>query len=219
MGRNPTKMRTMVQRNRNGNLEYRTYDVTKIEVVTRDDEPAKIVGHAAVFDKIGDAGWYKEKIAPGAFAQSIVEDDIRALFNHDRNYVLGRNTKEANTLALAEDAIGLTVEIIPPDTQLIRDIVLSPIRRRDITQMSFAFEIAEENRQVGEDNEPDLYTIIRAILWDVSPVTFPFYEQTDVSLHERQAWTDENHIRQADRPNTAGKRLQLLKRTFEARRL
>ena len=137
-------------------LEYRTYKASSLNIITRDDGDLKnIEGHAAVFDKISGT-WFLEQISPGAFAETIIQDDIRALFNHDRNYVLGRNT--ARTLTLAEDSEGLAVSIIPPDTQCARDLEVS-IERGDITGMSIGFEILKESREVGEDGEPDLYTV------------------------------------------------------------
>ena len=204
-----------MERTRTNKFEFRTYDLTELGVVTREDEPDKIVGHAAVFNRIGDGGWFREKMAPGAFRDSIKNDDIRALINHDRNLLLGRNT--AGTLELSEDEKGLLVSIIPPDTQYARDLKVS-IGRGDMSGMSIGFEIQKESREEGEDGELDLFTIERAKLWDVSPVTFPFYEQTDVSLRDREAWRDENS-KQQERPNILGKRLQLLKREFEARRI
>jgi uncharacterized protein len=150
----------------------------------------KIVGHPSVFNIIGDGGWFREKIAPGAFSKSIKQDDVRALINHDKNRIIGRTT--AGTLKLSEDAKGLLSEIDPPDTQYARDLMVS-ISRGDISQMSFGFEILKEERVKGENGEPDLFIIREAKLWDVSPVTFPFYTQTDVSLNSRLAWHDERH--------------------------
>ena len=56
---------------------------------TEEGQPARIVGHGAVFNKRSDMilGMFKEEIAPGAF-DDVLGDDVRALFNHDRNFVL-----------------------------------------------------------------------------------------------------------------------------------
>lgn len=141
-----------------------------------------LVGHAAVFNvEAVIAGMFRETIAPRAFRKSIKESDVRALFNHDPAHVLGRN--KAGTLRLSEDDVGLSYEIDLPDTQTARDLWTS-IDRGDITQSSFAFETVREMRA-----EPDaeagetlpLFTVKEARLWDVSPVTYPAYEQTDVT--------------------------------------
>lgn len=151
-----------------------------------DGEARKMVGHAAVFNQPADiGGWFREQIEPGAFKSSIRKDDVRALFNHDPNYVLGRNT--AGTLTLSEDETGLKTTIDPPDTQWARDLSVS-IARGDITQMSFAFQVLEEEWVRGEGKELDLRTIKKVRLFDVSPVTFPAYEGTDLAIRSHEAW-------------------------------
>jgi uncharacterized protein len=168
-------------------LEHRTYAVSMTIEKRGEAEQERIVGHAAVFDTVGDGGWFREKIAPGAFTNSIARDDVRALFNHNPDYVLGRNT--AGTLTMREDEKGLWVDIDPPDTQFARDLKVS-IARGDITQMSFGFEIINEERQKGANGDPDLFVLREVKLWDVSPVTYPFYKETDVSVHSREAWAE-----------------------------
>jgi len=197
-------------------IERRTFSATLSIEKRSETEQERIVGHAAVFDTIGDGGWFREKIAPGAFTNSIGRDDVRALFNHDSNYVLGRNT--AGTLTLREDEKGLWVEIDPPDTQYARDLKVS-IARGDISQMSFGFEIIAEERQKGDGKEPDLFTLREVKLWDVSPVTFPFYKETDVSVHSRAAWAADHRKEQEQRSIPVGVRLKLLQREFNLRRL
>jgi HK97 family phage prohead protease len=189
-------------------MEHRTYILDTLIIEKRSEsDPERIVGHAAVFDTIGDGGWFREKIAPGAFSRSIQEDDIRALFNHNPDLLLGRN--KAGTLALREDDKGLWVEIDPPDTQYARDLKTS-IARGDISQMSFGFEILKEDREDGKDGETKLFVLQDVRLWDVSPVTFPFYQQTDVSLHSREAWSES----QRERSIPVGMRLGLRRKAF-----
>lgn len=139
-----------------------------------------IEGHAAVFDSLSVELWgFFEEIAPGAFADSIAAgDDVRALFNHDPNYVLGRTRN--GTLRLAEDEIGLRVEFEPPDTAQARDVV-TLIERGDVSQMSFAFAVLEEKWRI-DDMERYVRRIVRAKLYDVSPVTYPAYPATDVGV-------------------------------------
>lgn len=151
------------------------------------DEPTRLVGYAAVFEREAViAGFFREQIAAGAFADAIQADDVRALFNHDPNFVLGRNT--AGTLTLSEDETGLRYEVDPPDTQWARDLLVS-VQRGDVTQSSFGFEVLEEKW-----TEPDpkskalpLRTILKAKLWDVSPVTYPAYEETTAEARDHAA--------------------------------
>ena len=162
--------------------ETRTFNF-KLEV--REDESPVITGHAAIFNEEADIGFFREKIAPGAFSNSIKTDDVRALFNHDPNHVLGRN--KAGTLKLSEDKDGLAIEIDPPDTQSARDLMTS-MKRGDIDQMSFGFQVVKESWEEGEDNQLDLRTLDQVRLFDVSPVTFPAYEGTDVAVRSHDQW-------------------------------
>lgn len=154
-----------------------------------DDEAPSISGHAAVFNEQADIMGFREEIAPGAFSDSIKTDDVRALFNHDPNHVLGRN--RAGTLKLHEDRKGLAIEIAPPDTQFSRDLMTS-IKRGDIDQMSFGFQVVAEEWREGEDGEPDLRILKEVRLFDVSPVTFPAYTGTDVAVRSHDNWQKEN---------------------------
>lgn len=141
----------------------------------RDDSTHPVLkGHAAVFEKLSEnMGGMREKIAKGAFMKSIGKDDVRALWNHNPDYVLGRN--KAGTLRLSEDDKGLAIEIDPPDTQWARDLMVS-IKRGDVTQMSFAFSSVADSW----DNEKNVRTLNEVKLYDVSPVTYPAYPQTDI---------------------------------------
>ena len=102
----------------------------------------KIGGYAAVFDSESySVGNFVEKISKNAFEKSIKRDDIRALFNHDPNYVLGR--VKSKTLVLSEDDKGLRYRVEPPETQWAKDLLVS-IKRGDVSQNSFGFEIVKE---------------------------------------------------------------------------
>jgi HK97 family phage prohead protease len=160
-------------------IERRGYVVDGLKVEARaKGENRKIVGHASVFNTEADiGGWFLESVAPGAFRRAIVEDDVRALFNHDANFVLGRN--RAGTLRLSEDEVGLVIEVDPPDTQAARDIMVS-IERGDVSQMSIGFQVLKQ--EWDETGDVLKRRILEARLFDVSPVTFPAFPTTDVAL-------------------------------------
>ena len=168
--------------------ETRIFQFEKLNVEERADGMGpKITGYAAVFDKWSeDLGGFREKIRAGAFKKAIGKSDVRGLFNHDSNYVLGRQSN--GTLTIKEDKNGLWMEIDPPDTQIIRDLVLAPIKRGDIKEQSFAFVIAEggdewKNLRGEKPDEPATRTITEVDeLFDVSPVTYPAYPDTSVAL-------------------------------------
>lgn len=147
--------------------------------------PGTLEGYAAVFNEETDLGWFRESIAPGAFADSIEEDDQRALVNHDTSLVIGRRSN--GTLRLKEDAEGLQAEIDLPDTTYARDLHAA-VERGDIDGMSIGFEVQREEREVGDTakGETDLWRVTRAKLYEVSPVTFPAYEGTSVSARSKE---------------------------------
>lgn len=191
-----------------------------------DGQGATIVGHAAVYDQwsvIYSGPYYelREVIRPGAFDRALARrQDVRALFNHDDNFVLGRTA--SGTLKLASDKVGLRSEIDAPDTQTIRDLVLSPIGRGDVDGMSFGFNVnlsdavttTSSADSVVIDRGGDRFTIredgnrtieerelLDLDLLDVSPVTFPQYGGTDVALRSGHLDADTlARCRELDRP-------------------
>jgi HK97 family phage prohead protease len=155
-----------------------------VEVRQEDDRP-RLGGYAAVFGETTEIlGLFRERIASGAFAQSVKADDVRALFNHDPNFVLGRTS--AKTLRLFEDDRGLRYDVDPPETTWARDLIIS-VQRGDVSQSSFAFEVIEEEWDYGDRTKLPLRTIKGVRLYDVSPVTYPAYESTTVSARSREA--------------------------------
>lgn len=147
-----------------------------------DRSPGTMTGYAAVFGKPSAVieGRFVERLTPGAFAPAIEGTDTVALYNHDPNYVLGR--KSAGTLRMAEDAIGLRVEIDLPDNSLGRDLAES-IRRRDVLGQSFSFTVPAGGDEWDRSAVP-AQRIVKAIgkLYDVGPVVFPAYEDTTVAM-------------------------------------
>jgi len=169
---------------RKNQIERRNYVVSELRAITEEKGLRHIAGYAAIFNAMSDdLGWFREKIEPGAFAESIQIDDIRALWNHNSNYVLGRN--KSGTLTLSEDAHGLKIDILPPDTQWARDLMVS-IDRGDVTQMSFGFETLSDRWETVDKQE--IRTLVKVRLIDVSPVTFPAYPNTEVGLRSLEEY-------------------------------
>jgi uncharacterized protein len=162
--------------------ERRCYHAAQLRAWLVEGAPPLITGYAAVFNRPSEnLGGFVEIIRPGAFAKTIQTEDIRALWQHNPEYVLGR-TKNG-TLRLREDEIGLRIEIDAPDTQIGRDAVAS-IQRGDVDQMSFMFEVVADEWEQGA---PVKRTLVEVKLYDVSPVTFPAYPQTSVSVRQHVA--------------------------------
>ena len=163
--------------------DVRALSHRSIELRQREGAPV-IAGYAAVFNELSDEIFgERERVMPGAFTRTLSDGaDVRALFNHDPNFILGRTPE---TLILSEDTIGLAVEIRPPDTATVRDLVLAPMRRGDLRQMSFGF-IPTREAWVVDKTDPQKEQVIREIrevkLIDVAVVTFPAYRQTEAHL-------------------------------------
>lgn len=156
-----------------------------LEVRADSDEP-RIVGYAAKFNRDSQPlGWsgFIERIAPGAFAKTIKEADIRALGNHDPNVVLGRN--KAGTLSLSEDKTGLRYDIdIDADNSQSMSWYRM-VKRGDISQSSFGFQVVKDEwTYPDDDNEPIVRTLKEVKLFDVSPVTFPAYLDTEAEARK-----------------------------------
>jgi len=177
--------------------EFRSYP---IELRLNEDGPdgPTLEGHAAVFNELSeDFGGWRETIAPGAFTDAIKKGDVRALWNHNSDFVLGRQS--ADTLSLEEDKTGLAFRIKPPtETTWFQDRVVS-LKRGDVTGASFGFWVeTDEWKNVGENEQLRTILKIRELL-EISPgVTFPAYPQTDIALRSLQAWrTDQDRIKAA----------------------
>ena len=136
-------------------------------------------GYAAVFDRLSQSlGGFVERIAPGTFRSTLKQADIRALFNHSPDALLGRSS--TGTLRLTEDDQGLRYEIDLPYTSLGRDVA-ELLRRGDISGSSFGFRTIADEWGETEDGYP-LRTLSEVALRDVGPVTFPAYPDTEASL-------------------------------------
>jgi HK97 family phage prohead protease len=143
--------------------------------------PKTIRGYGALFNvETVIGGYFREQIAPGAF-DNVLASDVRSLFNHDDNFVLGR--VPAGTLTLSADDRGLVYECTPPAT---RADVLESVDRGDVTGSSFSFTVKrDEWTRAATAAELPLRTILEVDgLFDVGPVTFPAYEDTTAEARD-----------------------------------
>lgn len=140
----------------------------------------RLEGYAATFGAEARIRDYVETIAPGAFAQSLVERaDILALVDHDAGRVLART--KSGTLRLAEDTRGLQFDLDVPDTTAGRD-VLALAERGDLGGMSFAFN----TRRDGDHWSGDRRELRSVDLREISVVSaFPAYDGTVVQARAR----------------------------------
>lgn len=160
--------------------ETRAFNISKLNTRSENEEQnTSIEGYAAVFNsKTRIGSYFDEVIEPGAFSRSLSENgDIRALFNHDWNNVLGRT--KSGTLTLKEDEKGLNFNVELPNTSVARDLSES-MARGDINQCSFGFFVTDEEWDYSV--EPALRTIKEVELFEISVVSIPAYEDTEASL-------------------------------------
>lgn len=155
------------------------------EIRATDREGKQIItGHAAMFDKLSqNLGGFVEKIARGAFAESISKRDVVALWSHNIDLVLGRVSNKS--LRVYEDDEGLAFELELPDTTLGRDAYKS-IERGDVRGMSFGFSVQEQEWARGAEGQPHTRTLKKIDLFEISPTAFPAYDATDVSVRDAE---------------------------------
>ena len=159
-------------------------DLRFIDFTTRNDEENNLLiieGYFAVFNSVYQiCDDCSESFAPGAFTDTI-NDDIRALFNHNVDIVLGRT--KVGTLKLKEDDKGLFAQIIinAKDSDAVN--AYERIKRGDVDQCSIGFEIIDEE-YIQKDNKHH-WIIKKVKLYEVSPCVFPAYEETTVSARKR----------------------------------
>lgn len=191
-----------------GGLTRRYYSGLDMSIEERaiegtDEKENVIKGYALKFEQ-------KSEMLYGTFVEIIDKDalknadmtETRCLFNHDRNLILGCIT--AGTLTLRADDIGLYYEAKLPPTSYANDLKIS-IDRRDITGSSFGFSyLVDEWRELSDGIYERRVKEIDFI-YDVSPVTFPAYKQSEVRSEPEtfeqfinaNKWQDEYEARQA----------------------
>lgn len=154
--------------------------------VRADDDGLTVEGYAAVFNQDADiGGMFIERIARGAFKDAIGRDDVVFLINHD-GLPLARNRAGVGTLELSEDEHGLKVRtnLSGADPDVAR--IVEKMKRGDLDKMSFAFY--PEIDEWDDSGEIPIRTVKKARLHDVSIVTTPAYDGTDIGLRSLDAF-------------------------------
>lgn len=163
---------------------FREVRPVRTDFATRDDNGnLTIEGYFAVFNSIYEiAPNMTESVAQGAFSNSL-SGDIRALTNHDTTLVLGRT--KAHTLELREDEHGLwgRITINPNDRDAMN--LYERVKRGDVDQCSFGFEIVNEETDFRDDGSVH-WTIKDVNLYEVSACTFPAYQETNIAARSAQ---------------------------------
>lgn len=198
--------------------ERRTFTGTVIARSEGENMPKEIGGIAAVINSVTDLGYFEEVIEPGAFDNALSKEyDIRCLFNHEAELILGR-TKANTCNVFVNDDGNLEYTWVPDYENPTHMSVVRSIMRGDITQSSFAFTIKEQtwsdSTKYGTMGKRTIKVIDE--LFDVSPVTYPAYQDTEADARSVVALRDqEREIEEAKRSQAAADVLKLALLRYE----
>ena len=210
---------------RNNEIEIRSL-VGDLHIESREEGTVSrtIVGYAAKFESWSDPimGWFREKIARGAFDGCDLSDVIMC-FNHNTDSILARTT--SGTLRLEVDDVGLRFAFEAPNTTLGSDM-LELVRRGDVSKCSFRFGVKQDEWQSADEQNGlamDERTILKfSRVADVSLVVFPAYPETEASvrhLEERKAEYLRIHAPQPERNDRAAAESRSRERLVESLRI
>lgn len=185
----------------------------ELVVETRASGREVIRGLAIPYHRLSvDLGGFRERIMPGAFDKVLSrqrgKQEIVSYFNHDANWLLGRES--AGTLEIVHEERGISYIVEPPDTQAGRD-VLALVRSKNLRGSSFAFTVSQKGgeRFTTDETGKAIREVVEASgLYEMGPVVTPAYSSTSVAvaLRSYQAWLaaqPEEPAAQADLPRSA----------------
>ena len=149
-----------------------------------------IVGRPIVYDSKTDLGWFNEIIERGALDNADLKD-VRFLVNHNTDMIplaRSRNNNANSTMQMSVDDEGMAIRV-NLDTENNSDAknLYSAIKRGDITGMSFMFNIDSEEWEDLESEHPTRRIKEIGRVLEVSAVTFPAYDATEISARDREA--------------------------------
>lgn len=167
-------------------LDKRSYQ-TELRLA---EDKRNITGTAIVYNSESvDLGGFREIVAPGALTKTLRDNAVKLLFNHDSSFVLG--SVSAGTLKLTDTATGLDFHCDPPETTWANDLLVS-IRRGDIGQCSFGFEVKQDSW--AKVDGVMVRTLLDIAVSEISIVAFPAYTSTSVSVRSKEqfkSYTDQ----------------------------
>lgn len=182
---------------------------TKFTITREEDSPEEMIieGYFALYEQETEL-WPNsyEIITKGAFDDTLT-NDIRALWNHNSQYVLGRNKN--TSLTLQTDEKGLFAVIKLPATQYAEDLY-TLVQRGDIDQASFGFNIVDETLEELA-NGGYRWRVNKIDLHEISVVTFPAYENTTVLARSKEI-EDLQQRKFEESKNSLSKRLEEMKK-------
>lgn len=200
---------------KNKELERRSYD---FEVRAEQNEKGNIItGRPIVYNSRTDMGWFDEIIEPGALNNSDLTD-VRFLVNHDTSKIplaRSRRNNGNSTMQLGVDNNGMTIEVVLDiENNAEARALYSAVQRGDISGMSFMFGISDEEWEDLESEHPTRHIRSISTVVEVSAVTFPAYESTEINARSKEALDNARQAVETARSksvDTGKEQLELLK--------
>ena len=162
----------------------------EIRAENNDKNGDHITGRPIVYNSKTDLGYFDEIIEAGALDKANLKD-VRFLVNHNTDMIplaRSRNNNENSTMQLEvdKDGMGIRVNLDTDNNSEARNLY-SAIKRGDITGMSFMFTIDDEEWENLESDHPTRHIRKIGQVFEVSAVTFPAYEATEISARDKEA--------------------------------
>ena len=173
--------------------ELRYMPILNLEIRNRDDtQKMTVAGYAVKFNERSRMLYdeFFEKVAAGAFAKSLEENTIKALWDHNTNLVLG--STKSQTLRIKEDDIGLYFELDLPDTETGRNAYES-ISRGDVDGVSFGFNVRADNWEYIKEEDIYIRTLLDIDLVEISPTPVPAYETSEVGKRSLEQFKNKSN--------------------------
>ena len=162
----------------------------EIRAENNDKNGDHVIGRPIVYNSKTDLGWFDEIIEAGALDKANLKD-VRFLVNHNTNMIplaRSRNNNENSTMQLEVDKDGMAIRVnLDTENNTEARNLYSAIKRGDITGMSFMFTIDDEEWENLDSDHPTRHIRKISQVFEVSAVTFPAYESTEISARDKEA--------------------------------
>lgn len=201
-------------------LEKRAYNF-EIRAIENDEGEKIIAGRPIVYNSVTDIGWYDEVIESGALDGTDLTD-VRFLVNHNTEMIplaRSRRNNGNSTMQLTPDYQGLSIEVkLDVENNTDARALYSAIERGDITGMSFCFSVDDEEWENLESEHPIRHIRKISSVVEVSAVTFPAYDATEIYARGKEALENARSLvetKRQQREQSLEKDLQLEKAKFD----
>lgn len=174
----------------------------EIRAENNDKNGDHIVGRPIVYNSKTDLGYFDEIIEAGALDKANLKD-VRFLVNHNTDMIplaRSRNNNENSTMQLEVDKDGMSIRVnLDTENNTEARNLYSAIKRGDITGMSFMFTIDREEWDELESEHPTRRIKAIGQVFEVSAVTFPAYESTEISARNKEALDSAKNLLESKR--------------------